>query len=123
MKRLLALLVIIGCAGFTQIHAQDKSKEKAKRLTDSMTVHLNLTADQVPKVLAINEAFAGKAADAKNSDAGKMGKVKKVKSAGKSRKEALKEVLTDEQYKLFIEEQKEKKEEIKDKLKKKKAKE
>lgn len=122
MKRLLALLVIIACAGFTQLHAQDKSKERAQRLTDSMTVRLGLTADQIPKVQAINEEFAAKAADAKNSDAGKLGKFKKVKSAGKGRNEALKEVLTADQYKQMLEQQKEMKEEMKEKRKEKKGK-
>jgi hypothetical protein len=121
MKRLLVLLVIV-CAGFTQLHAQDKSKQKAQRLTDSMTVRLGLTPDQIPKVKAINEEFAAKAADAKSSDAGKLGKLKKVKSAGKGRNEALKEVLTADQYKLMLEQQKEMKEEMKEKRKEKKGK-
>ena len=121
MKHLLALLIIIGCAGFTQVHAQDKSKERAQRITDTMTVRLGLTADQIPKVQAINEEFAAKAADVKNSDGGKLGKFKKLKSAGKGRNEALKEVLTDEQYKQFIEQQKEMKEDMKERRKEKKG--
>jgi hypothetical protein len=121
MKQLLALLVIIACAGFTQLHAQDKSKERAQRLTDTMTIRLGLTADQIPKVQAINEEFATKAADVKNSGAGKLGKFKKIKSAGKDRNEALKEVLTDEQYKQYLEQQKETREEMKQKYKEKKG--
>jgi Spy/CpxP family protein refolding chaperone len=121
MKRVFALLLIIGSAAFTQVQAQDKSKDIAKRVTDTMTVRLNLTADQIPKVQAINEAFTGKAADVKNSGGGKLGKFKKLKSAGKDRKEALKEVLTDEQYKQFQEQQQENREEAKERYKEKKG--
>jgi len=120
MKQLLALLIIITGATVSA-QAQDKSKDMAKRMTDTMTVRLNLTADQVPKVQAINEEFMAKAGDVKNSGAGRLGKLKKIKSAGKGRNEALKEVLTDEQYKQFTEQQKEGREEAARKYREKKG--
>ncbi len=112
MKRVVVLLVMIGCATFAA-QAQDKAKDMAKRMTDTMAVRLSLTAGQVPKVQSINEEFIGDAAAVKNSSSGKLAKLKKLKAAGKDRNEALKGVLTDAQYKLFLEQQKENKEEAK----------
>jgi len=112
MKRVLALLVLIGSVTFAA-QAQDKAKDIAKRMTDTMTVRLSLSADQVPKVQSINEDFIGNASEVKNGGGGKLTKLKKLKAAGKDRNEALKGVLTDAQYKKFLEQQKENKEEAK----------
>ena len=117
MKKLLASLIIICCAGFSTLQAQKMEKgEMAKRMTDSMTVHLSLTEDQVPKVLAINQDFTGKAAAAK-SEGGKISKLKKLKAADEDRDKALKGILTPEQFKTYKARKKENRAEAKEKLK------
>lgn len=99
MKKLFVLLFVIGCTGFAAAHAQDAEKGvMAKRMTDSMTVQLSLTDEQVPKVLAINQEFSGKAAAIRSEGGGKMDKLKKIKAANSERDKALKAILTDEQF-------------------------
>jgi predicted ATP-grasp superfamily ATP-dependent carboligase len=99
MKKLFVVLFIMGCTGFAAVQAQDAEKTTvAKRLTDSMTVQLSLTEDQVPKVLAINQDFSTKAAAIRSEGGGKMDKLKKVKAANSERDKALKAILTDEQF-------------------------
>lgn len=121
MKKLFALLIIIGCAGFTAVQAQDAEKgARAKRMTDSMTVQLSLTEDQVPKVQTINEEFAGKAATIRSEGGGKLDKLKKLKAANNDRDKALKAVLTEEQFKEYKANKKENKAAAKEQYKKRK---
>ena len=121
MKKLIALMIIIGCAGFSAVQAQDAEKgARAKRMTDSMTVQLSLTEEQVPKVQAINEEFAGKAATIRNEDGGKLDKLKRLKAVNHDRDKALKAVLTEEQFKTYKANKKENKAEAKERYKKRK---
>lgn len=118
MKKLLASLIIMGCAAFATVQAQSTEKgEMAKRMTDSMTVNLGLTEDQVPKVLAINQEFTSQAASAKSEGGGKISKLKKLKAADDRRDKALKEVLTAEQFKDYKAKKKENRAEAKEKFK------
>lgn len=119
MKKLFVSLIIVCCAGLSAAHAQDGAKgNMAKRMTDSMTVRLNLTEDQVPKVQAINEGFAGKAAGVKSEGGGKLEKLKKMKAINGERDKALKAVLTEEQFKEYKANKKENKAEAKERYKK-----
>lgn len=120
MKKLLAALGFVLCAGI-MAQAQDSQTHKtaaAKRLTDSMTVKLNLTSDQVPKVQAINESFAAKAASIRADGGDKREKMKKMKDAGQEQEKALKEVLTTEQYRQYTEHKKEIRSGAKDRFRK-----
>lgn len=118
MKKLLASLIIMGCVAFATVQAQSTEKgEMAKRMTDSMTVNLGLTEDQVPKVLAINQEFTSQAASAKSEGGGKISKLKKLKAADERRDKALKEVLTAEQFKDYKAKKKENRAEAKEKFK------
>jgi len=117
MKKLLASLFIMGIAAFTTLQAQDVEKgAMAKRMTDSMTVRLSLTAEQVPKVQAINEDFAAKAAAIKSEGGDRLSKGKKIKAANGERDKALKGVLTDEQFSEYKANKKENKAEMKQRL-------
>lgn len=121
MKKLLTSLIIICVAGFSTLQAQDAEKgAMAKRMTDSMTVRLSLTDEQVPKVQAINEEFAAKAASIKAEGGDRMNKVKKIKAANSERDKALKAVLTDTQFSEYKANKKENKGEMKHRLRNKK---
>lgn len=102
MKKILTLAIIMGCAVFSAVQAQDAKKGiMAKRMTDSMTVQLGLTGEQASKVLAINEEFASKATIIRNENASKPDRVKKLKAANGDRNKALKAVLTEDQFKTY----------------------
>lgn len=117
MKKLLASLFIIGIATFSSLQAQDVEKGAiAKRMTDSMTVRLSLKEDQVPKVQAINEDFASKAAAIKAEGGDRLSKGKKIKAANGERDKALKAVLTDEQFSEYKANKKENKAEMKQRV-------
>lgn len=120
MKKLLAALSFVLCAGI-MAQAQDSQPHKtaaAKRLTDSMTVKLNLSSDQVPKVQAINESFAAKAASIRSEGGDRKEKMKKMKEASQEQDKALKEVLTSEQYQQYSEHKKDMRTGAKDRFRK-----
>jgi Skp family chaperone for outer membrane proteins len=121
MKKLLTVLALVIATGITAAQAQDKSKaDGAKRLTDSMAVRLNLSADQVPKVLAINEEFNTKAAGIRGEEGDRVAKLKKIKEANHDREKALKEVLTEDQYKEYLANKKEHKGDARQRLRERK---
>jgi len=86
--------------------AQEKSGLPQK-MTDKMKKELSLTEEQYPKVLAANEQFATQMAALKDSGGGRFSKLKKLKAIDSERDNALKKVLTEEQYALFQEQKKE----------------
>jgi hypothetical protein len=118
MKKLLASLLFLCCAGFVQVKAQHTDKKQiAQRITDTMTVRLSLSNEQIPKVLTINETFTGQAAVIKGEGDGKLAKLKKLKAIDKERDESLKGVLTGAQFKKYLEQKKENREEAKQRFK------
>ncbi|WP_315822927.1 hypothetical protein [Paraflavitalea speifideaquila] len=87
MKKLLIVLAIFIGNGITVAQAQEGKKVAgAKRMTDSMTVRLGLNADQVPKVLAINEEFNTRAASIKTEGGDRVEKLKRSRRLIRSAK-------------------------------------
>lgn len=118
MKKLRTLVIVMVCAAFSAVQAQDAKKGiVAKRMTDSMTVQLGLTGEQASKVLAINEAFAGKATEIRNEGGSKPDRLKKLKAANGDRNKALKAVLTEEQFKTYKANRKENHAKVKERYK------
>lgn len=118
MKKVLVALLILCSAGMMKASAQSTDKKQfAQRLTDSMTVQLSLTGDQIPKVQAVNETFVTKGAAIKAEGGGKLEKLKKAKAISKERDEALKGILTTDQFKAYEEHKKENREEMKERFK------
>ncbi|MDF2188123.1 hypothetical protein [Paraflavitalea sp. CAU 1676] len=110
MKKYVIALCVVLLTGLSMVQAQDQPADKtaaAKRITDSMTVKLHLTTEQVPKVQAINESFTAKAAVVKTEGGDRATKMKKLKEANQEREKALKEVLTSEQFQAYKENKKE----------------
>ena len=119
MKKLLFILTIVMCSQLTTI-AQDSrnldnlppAEERAEMQTEMMKEKLELTDEQVPLVKAIN-LKAAQALDEVAKKTDRMQKFKAFRSAQQEKDEALKDVLTKDQYKLY----QDSKEEMKKKLK------
>ena len=119
MKKLLFILTIVMCSQLTTV-AQDSrnldnlppAEERAEMQTEMMKEKLELTDDQVPLVKAIN-LKAAQALDEVAKKTDRMQKFKAFRSAQQEKDEALKDVLTKDQYKLY----QDSKEEMKKKLK------
>ncbi|WP_276482850.1 hypothetical protein [Paraflavitalea pollutisoli] len=117
MKKYLWALAIVLIGSVTMGYAQKGDRAAAaKRMTDSMTVKLQLTTEQVPKVQAINETWASKAAAIRSEEGERMEKAKKIKEANQDRDKALKEVLTESQYADYVANKKELKKEAKGRM-------
>ena len=115
------LLLITLFAFFTNVYSQGKSpataQEKADKATNWMKTHLKLTDDQFSKVQAINQKYAQRFHELKDSSKSQS---KQEKLAVAKREEAamdgeLKGVLNDEQFTAYQSKKKEMNKEIKDK--------
>lgn len=74
-------------------------KEMAKRQTDQMNENLDLTADQLPKVEALNLKYADKFMTARNESAGDRDAMRSTMMAINKEKDVeLKKILTADQW-------------------------
>ena len=103
--------------GFTaNAHVKKSAEERAEKLTKEMVAKLSLDASQEQKIAAINLNYAKKNDElmtAKKDDKAAMRKSFKEQQENKEKE--LKEVFTDEQFKLWKETKTEKKDEFKKK--------
>jgi hypothetical protein len=90
-----ALFLLITTTAFSQ-----ENKSQAQRMTDKMKIDLNLTNDQTLKVLPINQAFI-ESVQTLRSEGSKLAKYRAFKTADNKRDNAMKEILTKDQYRLF----------------------
>ena len=74
---------------------------------------LNLTEQQSEKVEAINREYLEVLSSIKMGGGSKLSKYKKFKQANREKDKEMKEVLNDEQYKIYKQQQQEFKDEIK----------
>ena len=103
---------------FTNLNAQTTDPAtQAKELTEKQKMQLSLTEEQYPKVEVINLEFFKTTETIKNSDGSKEEKLRGLKKADKKREEALKTILTDEQFSEFKEHRKENRQSFKNKVK------
>lgn len=91
------------------VFSQD-SKSRAQKMTDKMKADLNLTDDQSVQVLPVNQVFVESMQEVRADDGGKLAKYQKFKTADEKRDGSLKEILTQEQYSLFIKQKEENRE-------------
>jgi len=101
--------------GFTaNAHVKKGAEERAEKLTKEMVAKLSLDASQEQKIAAINLNYAKKNDElmaAKKND--KVAMRKSFKEQQESKEKELKEVMTDEQFKLWKETKTEKKGDMK----------
>jgi hypothetical protein len=117
-KSVFIFSLIMWVLTFSNLNAQTADPAtQANELTEKQKVQLSLTEDQYPKVEAINLEFFRTTQTIKNGDGSKAAKFKSLKKADETREQALKTVLTDEQFSAFKEQQKENRQEFKNKIK------
>lgn len=115
-KMLVLLLLLLGAAvtGFTQSKLTEEQKKEFKEKQAAYKAKLNLTEDQSAKMDSINMEYFEGLAGLKESSGSKLSKLKKFKSLSSDRDAKVKKILTEEQYKLFKQQQKEMKEDFKE---------
>jgi hypothetical protein len=119
MKNIMTLFAMIVLSIVsTNLSAQSKmtpeEKEELKAKFAAYKEKLNLSEDQSVKVEAINATYFEGLSQLKNSTERKMSKYKKFKALQSTRDQQMKEVLNEEQYKLYKEFQKEMREDLKE---------
>lgn len=128
MKRMLkgaGLFLVFACV-FTLARAQNTQlpseqtqspDARATKTTEWMKTNLNLTPDQVNKVQDINMKYAIRMDSLKKTIADIPDRSVGVKSESDARDAELKTVLTDQQFKTYLDKKTELKEKYKDKMK------
>lgn len=117
-KSVFIFSLLLSVFAFSNLNAQTKDPAtQAKEFTEKQKAQLSLTDEQYPKVEAINLEFFKEAETIKNSDHSRVQKLKDLQKADKKREEALKDVLTEEQFSKFQETRKENRQNFKNKVK------
>lgn len=109
----LVLTTIFSAGVLAQSKMTEEQMKKAKARYEQYKQKLNLTNDQSKKVDAINTTYFEGIAELKKNDASKLSKYRRFKSLSSDRDKKMKEVLTKEQYKIYKQQQEERKEEFK----------
>lgn len=92
---------------------QEEKEEVVARYREYME-ELNLTEEQKPKVEEINRTFFEGVSELRNSTRSRMEKYRTFKKLRSARDKEMKSVLTDEQYAVYKENQKEQREKFKE---------
>lgn len=110
-----AAAVVMLLAVTTTVSAQDRVKsDRGKRQADVMKTELSLNDDQYNKVVEINNEFADKAKETKQTSIAdqkeaRIERAKAVKALNEEKDAKLKTVLTEEQYKTYLAKKEERK--------------
>ena len=110
---LLVLVTLVAVQASAQSKMTDEQKKEAKARYQEYKEKLNLTDDQSKKVDAINSTWFEGIGALKKSDESKLKKYKKLKSLNAERDKQMKAVLTKEQFKIYKQQQEERKEAFK----------
>lgn len=101
----MAAAIVLLIAVTNTVSAQDRAETGAKRLSDRMKTELTLNDDQYAKVHEINKEFISKTMETKKANADQSARaerVKAVKAFNEEREAKLKAVLTEEQFKTYL---------------------
>jgi len=100
-KILGALLLVLTFS--TAAMAQDKTAERAAKITDNMKTKLTLTDAQYEKVYSANLDFLNQSQKLRKSESvDKLEKSKQLKAYGEAKDAKIKAVLTPEQYTVYL---------------------
>ncbi len=118
-SKVLILILALLFVGINVSNAQDDaSKDEAKKEIVKLLVKdmiaLNLTEDQKPSYKEISKRYGQEMKGVKESGNGKFKKFKAMKDISKRKNEEMRQLLTKDQYTLYLEQQEELKEEIKE---------
>lgn len=117
MKKTLAGIIFIislstaASAQEKRLNLSEEQKKELKEKNEAYKNELNLSSDQQQRFEEANLQFARALAKLKE-DGSKLGKYRKFKAATEERNKKMKELLSPEQYKIFLDHQKELKEEL-----------
>jgi hypothetical protein len=119
MKNILTLFAMIvlstvSISSSAQSKMTPEEKEALKAKFVAYKEKLSLSEDQSVKVEAINATYFEGLSQLKNSNERKMSRYKKFKALQSTRDQQMKEVLNEEQYKMYKEFQKEIREDLKE---------
>lgn len=118
-KVFIGILLIFSCALTTKAQTtrqlSEEQKKELKAKMEAYKAELNLSEEQQPKFEEINLQFAEDLSELKNANGSKLSKYKKFKKLTDERNKKMKELLTDEQYKIYKSHQDEVKKELKSK--------
>jgi mannitol-specific phosphotransferase system IIBC component len=104
---LLVALVIVSVTASAQSKMTEEQKKEAKARYEAYKQKLNLNEEQSKKVEEINTAFFAGMSELKSSGASKLSKYRKYKSLQSQKDKQMKEVLTKDQYKIYLQFQQE----------------
>lgn len=107
MLLLFAMPAITACA-------QEKTEDIAKKMTDVLKGQLALNDTQYQQVYDVNTMFINEAKALKESDEGRRDKASKLKASDEARDAKMKKILTESQYKTFLEKKKENRKKLKE---------
>lgn len=111
---LLGILLTSAIMGFSQSKLTEEQKKEFKAKQEAYKAKLNLTDEQATKMDEINMTYLEGLSGLKQSSGSKLSKLKKFKSLSSERDSKVKKILTEEQYKIYKEQQKEMKEDFKE---------
>lgn len=125
MKISILLAVIITGSLSYQATAQTTERtpltaeQRAQKWTDWMKKELTLTAEQEPKIHAINVKYADQMEDIKAEEGDRRSKFKDARETNKAKDEELKTVLTPEQFTTYTEKKQERQQKMRENRKRK----
>ena len=108
-----ALCLISINTNFAQSRATnltEEQKEGIKKNVEAYAVALHLSEEQKPKFEEVTKKYAKQMKAVKDSNDRPMSKFKKVKSIRKNKDAEMKQLLSKDQYKVYLEKQEEMKE-------------
>ena len=85
----------------------EEQKEEIKRNLEEYATALSLSEDQRPKFEEITKKYASQLQAVKDGGGGRRAKFKKVKAIRKNKDAEMKTLLSKDQYKVYLEKQKE----------------
>ncbi|MEM1321596.1 MAG: hypothetical protein AAGG75_15165 [Bacteroidota bacterium] len=97
-------------ASFAQSQAvslTDEQKEEMAQRLEEYAEALNLSEEQKPEFITITKQYAEQMKAVKESGGGKYKKYKKVKAIQKDKNAEMKKLLSEDQYEVYLEKQKE----------------
>jgi hypothetical protein len=95
--------------------------ERANAQTALMKAKLDLTADQLPKITAINQKYAQKMEPIIKGSAGPFMKMSQMRGVNEEKEAELKQVLSPEQFQKYLASKEEMREQFEEKLEEKRG--
>ena len=95
------------CAQSKATNLTEEQKEEIKKNLEAYAAALHLSEEQKPKFEEITKKYAEQMKAVKDSGGRPMSKFKKVKSIRKNKDADMKSLLSKDQYKVYLEKQKE----------------